>query len=78
MKHDKMMFMESDNRQSNVTCQEWVFPTQLKCKYVGVNTEIDITDDCQKKALEEGLLWREWAWMDVSSIEKSNTKLDLK
>ena len=36
----------------------------------------DIKNDCQK-ALKEGCCEREQAQMDVSSIEKTNTKYDL-
>jgi len=35
---------------------------------------IDITNDCQEKALKEGCHERKQAQMDVSSIEKTNTK----
>ena len=38
---------------------------------------IDIMNDCQKKALKEGCCEREWAWMDVSSTEKIDTKENL-
>jgi len=34
-------------------------------------------NDCQGKALKEGCNEREWAWMGVSSTEKTNTKGDL-
>jgi len=37
----------------------------------------DITNDHQEKALKEGCHEREQAWMDVSPIEKTNTKEDL-
>jgi len=58
-------------------CQEWGFSDPTKVQIGWGQYRIDITNDCQKEALKEGCFKREWAQMDVSSTEKTNTKIRL-